>query len=953
MKSRIMVVAASIVSGWLYAADVPWSMTDTVVSTPGVAIYMPSSQTADLRPIAERLIGDWTRLDRRLLVPSTGRDVLQFTDRNDFATIIDDGGFGHLGMVGLAADPWGPGGPRQAEVRARRVLSRICLTERIPGWRGRLAGLLGDQMPGDPLGMVTMLLVLPAEDSFPPWWTEALLAWCIREDGGPADSAYRTLSHTVLRLEANAMPDPSHWRTDAQSWPYTLRTRVYGQAYGESLADRFPAQFAEMANAHAASVPFWFSDAPTSVVGKNHHALLAEIAADIAAHQRKDVATISGAGLVVAPRLTPVGCELAEIAWEDDQVLVDREVEIYGAGERVIRRGRDGVRMTSWFASAPAGGAKHDLRRGADGNLLGTAAALDIHGRFLAHVRRAGNPDTTSMRLRQPDVTPSGSDLVAIRLTAGGGQQLVRVPAKPGDLNHAESIAVIQDDAVPWSPVVRPDGRVVVWIERTATTSRLVRASLPDFKDRQVLWEVTGTMLEPCFTPDGAAVIVCSDVTGVFNAWRVPLAGNPPEALTNTLGSVIACVTSPDGTTLAVIDFDRNGAYFGLLPAATRAAPPNIRIPLPVPAPHIADPVATPVTVSKGDGVHDVGYLSIVPSTSPSTLGGNQLLGSEFGYGLQAHFGDPARRSHAVLGVGMGDSNQVVGIARYESLHLAPFQLALEAHRHSDIYQDLISTGAGREDYPETVTGGRLELNVLPFVGFAAGIDHYAEVDGSGPNLTNDQSKQVFQGNERYLELQFNLDTRRLYPMSVSPETGIALTVDARKSGFGGQLVRDRVIGQLEGTLSTWPEMGQQLVGRVVDGWSDGHEPLQSDFAVGGKTLNSTTILRGYRHVEDVGDHLGGWSLAYRMPLWRPQFGSTTRPWYFRQFVFEGFFDAAKASTDHAFGNGQWYRSAGGQLTAEFDFWVIRLAPGIRVTRQLDGDRQWQGEFVLGGGSDF
>ncbi|MBN8524329.1 MAG: hypothetical protein J0M02_03215 [Planctomycetes bacterium] len=950
---RTLLVPAMLASGAYAASEESWSATDVVFCGPGVQIYVPHGQAEQLRPTAERLMAAWVQLDRQLRTPMTGCAVLQLTDRDDLGRMTEDGGFGRLGMVGLAADPLGPGGPRQIDARGRRALARIGLTQRIPGWRGGLARILGEQMPNDVLGFASMLLVLPAADSFPPWWTEALLAWYARHAGEPVDSPYRTLGRTVLRLEAEAMADPAQWRTDAHTWPYDLRASAYGWAYGEALAERYPMQMAAMADAHAGRVPFWFAGAPEQVAGRDHRALLADIAAEIADAQRRDVAAIRSAGVQSATRLTPVGVELAEVAWQDNDVLVVRENEVFGAGSRIVRRHHDGQLLTNWLSAAPLGDVACDIRRGADGRLLGTATGMALHGRSRSSICRADATVLSSLRVRQADAAPDGAAFVAIQLCPGGSQQLVHISKQDGNQYGISSTAAIPDDATPWAPSMRPDGQAVVWIERTATSSRVVQAAIPGFGGRQVLWEVPGAMLHPCYVPDGSAVIICSDNTGIFNAWRVPLDGQPPEALTNTLGSVMACVPSPDGSTLAIIDFDRDGAYLGLLPASTRANPPQLR-PQPAPqAQRAADARLPPVDIGRGDGLHDIGYRGLVPTTSASSQGEGGPVGTSQGLGLQAHFGDPVFRSHAVIGAGTGASDQIVGIVRYESFHLSPVQLAAEAHRHSDVYDELIATGSGRSDYAETVAGGRMEVSFVGMVGLAVGMDRRRGVADANTALTDQEMDQTFQGNERYADLHLGIDTRPMYPLSIAPETGIACAIDARHSGLGGDLQRNRVIAQVEGTWSTWPEQGHQLVGRIVGGWSDGDASLQGAFAVGGKTQNTTTILRGYREVQAVDDHLGGWSLAYRLPLWRPQFGSGTQPWYLRQFVLEGFVDAAQTSSDHAFGNGPWYRSVGGQFSADIDLWIMRLSPGISVARQLDGEERWQVEFMLGSGASF
>jgi dipeptidyl aminopeptidase/acylaminoacyl peptidase len=78
---------------------------------------------------------------------------------------------------------------------------------------------------------------------------------------------------------------------------------------------------------------------------------------------------------------------------------------------------------------------------------------------------------------------------------------------------------------------------------RTAAPSQLVRYSARDF------FETTAYSLAGsgryAFSPDGRSLLISSDRSGVFNAYRLPVAGGEPVALTN----------SPDNATFAISFF--------------------------------------------------------------------------------------------------------------------------------------------------------------------------------------------------------------------------------------------------------------------------------------------------------------------------------------------------------------------------------------------------------------
>ena len=924
----------------LSAAEDPWSLVDEVYSSPGLDLYVPPNRSTELGPVIARLQADWDRWEHAMQVPATGRAVLWFNDDDDGAGQLDDGGYGRFASVGVVADPWGPGGRDQVLLRARRQLARMHLTQRIPGWRGRLARVLGEQTPADPLSLLSTLIVLPAADSFPSWWTEALLAWQAREDGDVRPNTWRTLARTVWRLEADATPDPGQWRTAVAEWPYTLRASAYGLAYGEALAARFPGRLTEVARDHLVQPPFWFAEAPTALLGVGHDALLAEVAGQVSTTQQRDVAAIRAAGVRAPERRTPAGIQVREATWLVDGTLLVREDDVLLGTRRLTIRDANGQRRDDWFTTLWMDDDARDLRRASASAArpTGTLSAMDVHGRTRA--RMIGGP--SELRLRHGIALTDGT-VLGIEMLAQGGQRLIHARADGTMLTVAPTPA----DALPWSPAIAPDGQRVAWIERSADGSRLMEADLPGFTALRVRWTVAGVMLLPQYMTDGLAIVLSSDHTGVANAWRVDQDGMA-SAITNTLGGVLACLPAADGSCYAIIDHDRDGAFLGFLPVSGDAAPPLLaELPSGGSSSGTGTVLAVPLHPAKrGDGFHDAGLRAVMPTTSPSRIGPSSQLGTSDDIGVQVVSGDPLWRSRLILGAGAGHGGHPVGALRYASLHLAPLELAVGVYRHEDLYEDMLTIPQGRTNYEDTVSGGRLSASLVETIGIHVGVERHA----SNQNALPPMDPSPFAGNERYVEATARVDTRSEHDLSPGPESGLATTLEARHSGLGGDLERNRVVLGLEGTLSVWPAAGHQVVARTVVGWSDGDDPLQGSFAVGGHTINSTAILRGYGDVQAVGAHLAGWSLAYRLPLWRPRFGSGTQPWYIRQLVLEPFVDAAKTTPDQGSGMGRWYRSLGTEVHVDVDLWIMRLRPGVVFAQQLDGPKDIEFAFTIGNG---
>jgi len=56
-----------------------------------------------------------------------------------------------------------------------------------------------------------------------------------------------------------------------------------------------------------------------------------------------------------------------------------------------------------------------------------------------------------------------------------------------------------------------------------------------------------------------------------------------------------------------------------------------------------------------------------------------------------------------------------------------------------------------------------------------------------------------------------------------------------------------------------------------------------------------------------------------------------------RQVVVEGFAEAGEVSSDRFLGDGRLYRSVGAMVHDCWEFYTIRIQPGIGFARQLDG----------------
>ncbi|MFW5752869.1 MAG: hypothetical protein ACOCYV_02330, partial [Planctomycetota bacterium] len=456
------------------------------------------------------------------------------------------------------------------------------------------------------------------------------------------------------------------------------------------------------------------------------------------------------------------------------------------------------------------------------------------------------------------------------------------------------------------------------------------------------------------WSPDGRHLYVCSDISGVANAYRLDLQAEEPVAqpLTHTLGGVLACVPSPDGRHLALLDHDADGPYIGFMDTpATPRAQPLPRLELAFPRAHTAAPPTAPAPVTDPHpyrGLLELRPRYWTPTTSPVPAGG---------YGAAALISDPLLTHWVTLGAGVGpNEGEPVGLARWSYAGWHP-HISAQVSRSELTYphQLYIPGGYGRRDYTERVDAAELRVG-YGFAGLER--DWYAYLSGTVldreplTTTTTVGPRDPFVGDEQRLGLTVGYDGRTSFADSFAPTDGLALRATYERSGFGGDLERDQILAGGRYTLPVWPSAGHQLVVGAQVGWSEGDEILQESFIIGGS--NRTGYPRGYASEQDVGPYYFGYGVAYRLPLWRPFAGIGTSPLVNRQVVAEIFYEAARLSEDRILGDRgvwyhtRWYRSYGVMVNSQWEFDGALLAPGIGVVQQVDGDEEFRVVWELG-----
>lgn len=951
-------------------------------------ILVPRSQVEALRPLAGKAAALYAHLARDAGVEASPLTLVfsdELDDHNGFSTVVP------ADAVWIVLAPAPPrsgifdGSDHLLRTLAHELAHHLSNTaERSTGVRRVLQAVTGRTMPGDPLSMLWAWATIPSHATQPSFWHEGLAQWVETAYADPASPwagrGRDSLTHMVWRLHAaaGAIPPPGDWRPGYQHWPYGSMPYSYGLAYTRWLEAAYGARASvwNLVDAQADQAPFFFDAGAEGPLGRPHRELLERARADLLAEQQGILARLRSRPLTAARRLTPEDSIFGAPAWTADRRLAAVHLDPYGI-DRVAVVDADGGIERSGLRATRGG----EVRSLPDGSFIyaDTAAALpdgwpgaqpgcckDSNEVFLFTRSRIALVDAAGRsrllegrRMLQPDLRRDGTgwQVAAVRLGRAGSQELVRCAVPLDGPQGAWAAIPVQGRA--WSPAWRPGSGELAWVETWEGGSRLVLAHPDRPQQHTLLAEVRGRLLHPCWQPDGAGLFVCADHSGVANAYWLAVA-EPGRlvAVTNTVGGVLACVPSPDGGELALLDHDARGPFLARIPNRREAWPGEVeRIELAWPAPVAADPA--PIPLQAAVKRPSAAPADPPPSTAPATdyhglpairplyATPTTRVTERGGWGVAAVAADPLNTHQVVGAVGVGNVERSgVGFASYTC---SPFVLQGQAlaWRDERSYADRLWDRWGRTyDYTENTAGAELRLGQglagisrRVFGYLAGGFSRATTVSSSEarwagvPAISGDTP---FIGTERYLEAVVGFASGTTFPTSYAREDGSRIALSYRHSGLGGDLEGDRLMAAGSYVLSVWPEAGHQLVAGGVVGWSA--QPvsyLQGRFQVGGSS--GLDLPRGYGSTVAAGDQLLGWTAAYRLPVWRPWAGIGTTPFSLRQVVLEGFVEGAKASPDRPGGRGDWYRSAGAELRLNLEIWAVRSNPGLGWARQLDG----------------
>ncbi|MCS6970588.1 MAG: hypothetical protein NZ552_06230 [Planctomycetes bacterium] len=940
---------------------------------PGLAIHVPSAQRAQLEEAVARAIALYRRMIDDAGWQPTRTLHLVFTDdedaHNGFSTVVP------FPLVQVQLAPSRPesqlfAGGDDLERTLVHEFAHHLANDRNHGWRAALETVFGRVLPHDPLSLLVFLGSVPNHVLSPGFWHEAVAQWAETAYADPASPwagrGRDPLVHAAWRLDAAAggIPPPDTWRLSYERWPFGNRAYLYGLAYARWLAAAYGDRrglWRVVEDQGRLQLPFAFRRGSEPSLGWEHPFLIAQARQDLQAEQQRMLALIRSQPVTHATRRSPAHWRIAAPAWMGERLVHAADsptarpaLAITSAQGRIENALQE---PSAWMLGA--------LRRVDDRHQIYAEAAVGgdrwrpSRARLVADGARVVR-EWPHPRVIQPDARRRGDSLevVAVQFVGAGRQRLIRWR----DDGEPEEIP---SEGRPWAPAWRPGSDELCWVETDARGSRLVLAR-PDGGGRRVLWEVPARILHPAWDAAGERVFCASDVSGVANAWCVELAG-AIRPVTNTIGAVLAAVPSPDGRLLAVLDHDQLGPFLAVMPLDERRWPPALpEVPHGWPAPIERQPLG-PYAV--GADRPDPAPRPLAPAAlpeaepyraldslrprywTPTTVAVPDSLGA-FGAVAVAHDALLTHTVIASLGVGYHEHSAVGLLAwSYQGWQPGPAFVALR--RELGYNEQLLASDGRAYDYVELVDSVEARLGYgmggygRRWQGWlAAGWERREPVDSAADDYRGLTviGRQPWRGEEGYGALTLAYDDSILYPTSYAAEDGLSATASWRV----GSATNNRALLQASYSQPVLPSWNHQLVLGAQLGWSDGPPSLQGVWGIGGDA--ALGVPRGYPKTMARGRVLLAGSAGYRLPLWQGFVGAGTTPWVTRQLVAELFYDGARVSDvlrRHQPG-ARWYRAAGVELHLEIEYWLVRVAPGLGLARQIDGEEDYTIYAALG-----
>ncbi|MCU0663043.1 MAG: BamA/TamA family outer membrane protein [Myxococcota bacterium] len=501
---------------------------------------------------------------------------------------------------------------------------------------------------------------------------------------------------------------------------------------------------------------------------------------------------------------------------------------------------------------------------------------------------------THGLRVRAVSARSDGSELALVRSVAGKTKLVVA-----DDRGHVQRVLFEADeDSQIFSPAWSPDGKWIAAALRRGPQPDLV---LIDSQSGAMTMLTHDRFIEgpPSFDATGDYVVFSSDRTGISNLYSLRLSDRAVTQLTNVLTGAELPAISPDGSSMAFLEYSSQGWNLHVAPFSPQTAlAPLPSAPLLPPAPPFTPPMLAPVPRAYNplpsflprfyrvlvSGGANGGVLTSITTSARDAVGRHNATAQfDYDFGVMSASG----------GLSYYYGGLVPGLGLSYSRTVNPRQSGYAVGGVDRRWHEVINRGSGSLSIPFLGEADRHSVSVGYAVVQANPLhEPKFPLDPEGPLPT--VPKSYFRAG---LELNWSYNKTVMSPFGVSPHKGrdVSAGVALYHPALGG---RDKLLtirgGWTEYFAMPWLKY-HVLALRGSFGVQVTDPPHGASFSMGGYDKQnllealwtgaaaSVPGLRGYPVGAFDGDRYFTARAEYRFPLWYASVGYRTLPLFLKQ----------------------------------------------------------------------
>ncbi|MEW6096226.1 MAG: BamA/TamA family outer membrane protein [bacterium] len=688
---------------------------------------------------------------------------------------------------------------------------------------------------------------------------------------------------------------------DYTPWPGWITHYLYGVSICQYVAEKYGEEkLTEIAKYYAGGIPYFLNTAVDDALSKNWYEIWEEWKEYMRVKYIQQVQEIKKKEITQSTPITTRGYGITSPVWSPSGNLIaycENNADAYPSIRIMNKDGSDDrcIVKQKWFSDI------FDWSK--DGKTIVFSGANFYKNFYIYSDLYMYELDTKKKtklsdgaRLRDPNISADGKEIVFVSNKLGQNELMIGGIDTP--IKGAKVLLSAEDSSQYHAPCFSHDGtKIAVSIWKSGGFQDVYVMN----KDGSNMFSITydkAMDVLPSWSADDNYVLFCSDRTGVYNLYAYSLEEKKLYQITNVLGGAFYPKMSPDGTTIAFVNYSSNGFDIHLMDV-------NKNKWWEVKIPEIsATPTTTPTSKPSLAKLHPPENYNPIPSALPKFW---LPYWDSSGYGAFTIGQDVLFKHYYQIDVYYDtDDKDIEYWVEYTNDELYP-AIFIGVLDEDKTYDELLTN---KSDYTERQRyyyfGALFPINKIDeYQRIAVGylykrLTHESKIP---PNVTPPQEGKV-----NSIMASWYFSNTKKYGFSISPTEGRNISISSewvdKKLGADFHITKS-IIDYWE-YICLRIKKHHILAMRLTAGLSGGDKLIQRAFQLGGSGYREHDYyypsiwdinfgLRGYSERAFIGSKLLVGSLEYRFPIKYIERGPGTLPIYFKRLHGLVFFDIGDA----------------------------------------------------------